>query len=94
MSKVRAHVRVEGRVQGVYFRSYTRRHAESLGVTGWVRNCPDGRVEAIFEGEEKDVRRMVDWCRLGPPGAYVTDVNVQWEPRDKGEFDAFHIRYY
>lgn len=85
---------MEGRVQGVYFRSYTRRQAESLGITGWVRNCPDGQVEAVLEGEEKDVHRMIDWCRLGPPGAYVTDVKVQWEPYDKGEFDSFHIRYY
>ncbi len=76
MSKIRAHVYIEGYVQGVFFRDTTRRRALSLGVTGWVRNLIDGRVEAVFEGEESAVRRMVQFAHEGPPGAVVTHVDV------------------
>lgn len=75
----RARVRVRGRVQGVYFRSDTRDRARSLGVSGWVRNAPDGSVEAVFEGEEERVQSMVAWCRRGPGGARVDEVLVDWE---------------
>jgi acylphosphatase len=75
----RAHVRVLGSVQGVFFRVETRDRARSLGVTGWVRNLPDGAVEAVFEGEGAQVESMVDWCRRGPSGADVHDVDVAWE---------------
>jgi acylphosphatase len=75
----RARVRVRGRVQGVFFRVETRDRARSLGLAGWVRNCPDGTVEAVFEGESERVRSMVDWCRRGPPGATVDSVDVEWE---------------
>ena len=91
MAKGRAHVSVSGRVQGVNFREYTRRQAVRRGVTGWVRNLPDGRVEAIFEGEESDLRSLVEWCRQGPPAASVDRVEVNWEPHT-GEFDSFDIR--
>jgi len=70
---------VDGRVQGVFFRDACRRMAASSGVRGWVRNRPDGRVEAWFEGDPDGVGRMVDWCRQGPPGAQVTDVEVAKE---------------
>lgn len=92
MAKVRAHVFVSGRVQGVFFRYETRRHARRVGVTGWVRNLPDGRVEAIFEGEKEAVDYMIEFCRRGPPAAKVEKVEVIWEPH-KGEFDSFTIRY-
>jgi acylphosphatase len=88
---VRAHVYVSGRVQGVFFRYETKSLADELGVKGWVRNLPDGRVEAVFEGEETLVRRMIDFCRKGPPGARVTGVEIEWEEY-KGEFKGFAIR--
>lgn len=90
--KVRAHVFVTGRVQGVFFRSETRHEAKSRGVKGWVRNTVDGRVEAVFEGEEENVKELVEFCKLGPPGARVTDVTVTWE-KYAGEFRDFEIRY-
>lgn len=75
----RAHVRVQGSVQGVFFRVETRDRARSLGVSGWVRNLPDGAVEAVFEGDDPQVESMVDWCHRGPSGADVHDVDVAWE---------------
>jgi acylphosphatase len=67
---------VSGRVQGVFFRDDCRREAVSAGVAGWVRNRPDGRVEAVFEGEPDAVYRLVSWCRTGPPSARVSEVEV------------------
>ena len=90
--KVRAHVYVSGLVQGVFFRHETRKHASLLGVSGWVRNLPDGRVEALFEGDKEKVDEMLKFCRSGPPGAEVQDAEVAWESW-KGEFRDFHIRY-
>ncbi|MFQ6080308.1 MAG: acylphosphatase [Candidatus Bathyarchaeia archaeon] len=90
--KVRAHVFVSGRVQGVFFRSETRYEANRRNVTGWVRNLPDGRVEAVFEGERGDVEKLIEFCRRGPPGARVTKVQVFWEDH-RGEFKDFRIRY-
>jgi acylphosphatase len=77
---IRSHVLVSGRVQGVFFRDTCRRLAEQHGVAGWVRNLPDGRVEAVFEGPADDVGRLVDWCRKGPRHAMVDHVEVQPEP--------------
>ena len=94
MSKmIRAHVFISGRVQGVFFRANTKRVAEELGVKGWVRNLPDGRVEAVFEGEEESVKKIIEWCHQGPPAARVDKVEVTYEEY-KGEFDNFEIRYY
>jgi len=90
--KVRAHVLVHGRVQGVFFRSETRDEATKYAVSGWVRNLPDGTVEAVFEGEEENVKPLLEFCRRGPPGARVTDVDVTWEYYT-GEFRNFEIRY-
>ena len=70
-------VRVSGRVQGVFFRDSTRRRAESRGVAGWVRNCPDGTVEAWFEGPEDAVGAMVEWARSGPRGASVERMDIE-----------------
>lgn len=89
---VRAHVFVTGRVQGVGFRVHTQMQAQSLGLTGWVRNVWDGRVEAVFEGPAAAVQRAVDWCRRGAPAAHVTNVEVREEPAT-GEFRSFGIRH-
>jgi acylphosphatase len=72
----RARVRVRGAVQGVFFRAEARDRARSLRVAGWVRNVPDGTVEAVFEGDPARVESMIDWCRRGPRGAHVEDVEV------------------
>lgn len=74
------HVHISGRVQGVFFRDFTRQQARTLGVTGWVRNLPDGRVEAVLEGTPDAVERMLDALRAGPPAARVDDIAVSEEP--------------
>ena len=86
--KIRAHVWIEGRVQGVFFRGSAWRMAQNLGITGWIKNRWDGKVEAIFEGEEKAVKKMVDWSRKGPPAAIVEDIQIKWEEWT-GSFDSF-----
>jgi acylphosphatase len=88
----RAHVFVSGKVQGVYFRATTREEARERGVTGWVRNLDDGRVEAVFEGERGDVESMVEFCHEGSSAARVKDVEVEWEDATGG-FGGFEIRY-
>jgi len=90
--KVRAHVFVSGRVQGVFFRHETKLRAIRNNVTGWVRNLPDGRVEAVFEGDKEAVEAMINFCRIGPPGAKVENVEIIWES-PTGEFKDFRIRY-
>ena len=85
---VRAHVYVSGDVQGVSFRWYAIQHARRAGVGGFVRNVPDGRVEAVFEGRQDAVEALIAWCREGPPAARVTGVEVAWEePEGSSEFD-------
>lgn len=89
---IRVSVIVHGRVQGVAFRHYTVARAFDLGVSGWVRNLPDGSVEGLFEGAEPAVNALVDWCRQGPPASLVERVDVRtlaWS----GEFEDFTIRY-
>jgi acylphosphatase len=87
----RAHVFVSGNVQGVFFRYEARERARSRGLSGWVRNLPDGRVEAVFEGLEDPVEAMVEWCREGPRGAEVTDVEaVAEDPEGLQGFDVRH----
>lgn len=90
MVKARAHVFVSGKVQGVFFRQNTKRQAQSRGVFGWVRNLEDGRVEAVFEGEEEAVKAVVEFCRVGPKAAQVSDVAVTWE-NCSNEFQNFNI---
>jgi|Deesub1362A_J573_1020465.scaffolds.fasta_scaffold01197_15 acylphosphatase len=92
MEKKRARVIIRGFVQGVFFRASTRDVARRLGLTGWVRNLPDGSVEAVFEGDEEKVREAVRWCHKGPPGASVRDVDEEWLEY-RGEFNSFDIRY-
>ncbi|MFB6217279.1 MAG: acylphosphatase [Candidatus Aenigmatarchaeota archaeon] len=88
---VRAHVYVSGRVQGVTFRASTRRKARELNIDGWVRNLDDGRVEAVFEGDEDSVKEIVEWCKEGPSAARVDDVEIEWE--DFVGEQGFDIRY-
>ena len=90
--KIRVHLFISGRVQGVFFRHNMRREALKLGVTGWVRNLPDGRVEAVIEGEEEKVEKLVEWAHRGPPLARVDEVKIIREDY-KGEFETFEIIY-
>jgi acylphosphatase len=77
--QIRAHVFISGRVQGVGYRYSTMDEADRLGVHGWVRNLPDGRVEAVFEGSKTVVEEMIRWCHKGPSAAVVKDVAVEYE---------------
>jgi acylphosphatase len=87
--RIRRRIVVSGLVQGVWFRESTRRLAERYGVAGWVRNEPDGTVQALFEGAPEVVARLVDFCRLGPPGAEVERVEVfEEEPEGIAAFDV------
>lgn len=86
----RLEVVVSGRVQGVWFRAATREQAARLGLRGWVRNLPDGQVQAVFEGSEPALASMLAWCRVGPPGARVDAVAVTRAPAT-GELPAFTI---
>jgi acylphosphatase len=88
----RMHVFVSGRVQGVFFRARTRETAQSLKLTGWVRNLYDGRVEAVFEGKDEDIEAMMEWCKKGPPYAIVKQVDAS-EEQSTGEFRDFQISY-
>jgi len=90
--KVRVHILIGGIVQGVFFRSSIRRIAVEIGLFGWVRNLEDGRVEAILEGEEEKVKKIIDFCKKGPPGSDVIDVEINWKPYS-GIFCNFSICY-
>ena len=88
MKPARAHITIEGQVQGVYFRASMVEEASRHGVTGWVRNRSDDTVEAVIEGDKGAVEKLINWCHRGPPDAEVTRVNPTWdEYRD--EFDGF-----
>lgn len=90
--KARIHVFISGRVQGVFFRDHTRRWASSLGLTGWVKNLWDGRVEVVAEGEEKLLHALIARLKEGPPGALVENVDVTWEEY-RAEFTDFRITW-
>jgi acylphosphatase len=91
LQKARVHLKIEGRVQGVYFRASTVAQAQRLGLTGWVMNSYDGAVEIVAEGGRASLEQLEYWCHHGPPGAQVTHVEVQWEqPQDT--FTGFTIR--
>ena len=90
MSDTRAHVFVTGRVQGVSYRANTRDAARDAGVDGWVKNLDDGRVEAVFEGEEESVERMVEWCHEGSPAADVEGVAAEYG--DPEGLSGFEVR--
>jgi acylphosphatase len=91
LDKARVYLKIEGRVQGVYFRASTVAEAQRLGVTGWVMNSYDGSVEVVAEGARASLEQLESWCRHGPPGAQVANLDVQWEqPQDT--FTGFTIR--
>ncbi|OKH15334.1 acylphosphatase [Fischerella major NIES-592] len=86
---IRAHLFISGRVQGVGYRFATVDTASQLGLSGWVRNLPDGRVEAVFEGVQEVVEEMIRWCHQGPPAATVKDVVVEYEkPEGLNRFEV------
>ena len=89
---MRARVIVSGKVQGVYYRQNTMETAKAHGVTGWVRNLTDGRVEAVIEGDEHSVNKVIEWCKQGPPRAEVENVDAKFEVYT-GEFSEFTISY-
>ena len=91
--QTQAHVYISGRVQGVNYRYYTRQRAIELNIYGWVRNMIDGRVEAILQGDESQIMKMLKWCEKGPPSARVVDVEVDWEPPDE-PFSSFEIKFW
>lgn len=88
----RVSVLISGIVQGVNFRRATQMAAQQLGVNGWVRNLPDGRVEACFNGETGAVGELLDWCRNGPPSSRVDNLEIHEEPLD-AEYSGFFIKY-
>jgi acylphosphatase len=91
MAQVARHVRVTGCVQGVFYRAWTREQAQALGVHGWVRNCPDGSVEAHAEGDEQAVEQLVERMRAGPAGASVSELTAEnVEPEDFHNFSVVH----
>lgn len=92
MEAARAHLLVDGRVQGVFYRSFTQHVADRLGLDGWVKNLFDGRVEAVFEGKRPLIEQAIDECRKGPPSSYVSDIHIIWEDYT-GSFHGFEIRY-
>ena len=90
MADIARHVSVTGRVQGVFFRAWMREQASELGVTGWVRNSPDGRDDAHIEGEEGAVQLLIERLHRGPPSAQVEDVHL-WDV-ELFDFDDFEVR--
>jgi len=92
MDTIRAHLIIEGRVQGVWFRDSTRNEATRLNLTGWVKNRFDGSVELVAEGSQEEVKKLIEWCHHGPPGARVTMVHEIKEDYT-GNFDSFRISY-
>jgi len=91
--KTRIHVFVSGVVQGVFFRTTTRRVAKILGIKGWVKNLPDGRVEVVAEGENENIDKLIEFLKQGPSTARVDNLDVK--PEDyRGEFEDFTIRYF
>jgi len=89
---VRVRLLISGDVQGVFFRANTRDRANELGLKGWAKNLPDGRVECVFEGEKEKVERMIEFCREGPPGSRVENAEIKWE-EPKGESGGFEVRF-
>jgi len=90
--KTRAHLFVSGRVQGVSYRWFVFDVAHALNLAGWVKNLPDTRVEAVFEGNREEIEKAILKCRKGPPGSRVADIDVKWENGMEG-LAAFEIRH-
>ena len=90
--KTRAHLFVSGRVQGVSYRWFVSDLAQAMELAGWVKNLPDSRVEAVFEGNREVIEKAIQECRLGPPASRVADIEVMWESGIEG-LDDFEIRH-
>ncbi len=93
MKEARAHLLIEGRVQGVFYRAFTKDLAYNFNLKGWVRNLYDGRVEAVFEGKKELVEQAIKECFKGPPGARVDNIDVKWETHGE-DLKDFSIKYY
>ena len=91
--KEQYHLYLSGRVQGVSFRYYTKKKADGIGVVGWVRNLPDGRVEVVCSGEKEEISKFIKWCQTGPKSARVDSIDLYKEKIDNNYLD-FKIRYY
>lgn len=89
---VRLRIIIYGNVQGVFFRAGVQSEARRLGLRGWVRNLPDGSVEAVAEGERKALEKLLEWCGHGPDGASVSEVRIRWEAAS-GKLAGFRITY-
>lgn len=87
-----AKLKIFGRVQGVFFRDYAQEKARELGLTGWVCNMPDGTVEALVQGEEESIEKMIQWCHEGSPSAKIDDIKIKWGPVDENH-PTFEVRY-
>jgi acylphosphatase len=92
MKTAKAHLFIEGRVQGVFYRAFTRNLAARLGLNGWVRNLYDGRVEALFEGSKELIEQAIQECWKGPAGSSVRNIDASWE-ESSSEYKDFKIRY-
>jgi acylphosphatase len=90
--RARVQLTIRGRVQGVFYRASAAYEAQNLGLTGWVRNCPDGSVEAVAEGDRNKIEDLIAWCRRGPKGARVETVEIKWSAFTR-EFQDFRIRH-
>lgn len=88
---MRKHIFISGRVQGVGFRHFTRKNAEALNIDGWVKNLPDGRVEAVFEGTKENVKEIIDRCRKGPSASRVNNLEVQDTEHKKSTLNGFEV---
>ena len=85
------HLMVSGKVQGVYYRASCLEMAQELGLTGWVKNLSNGNVEILAQGEKEKLEKLIEWCKKGPSGAMVSNINVQWDSIQK-KFNDFHIQ--
>ena len=92
VQETRVHIFVSGLVQGIFFRHNARQKAQELGITGWVRNLADGRVEIVAEGEKQKINDLIEWAERGPSVARVDKLDLEYE-KYKGEFDSFEVRY-
>ncbi len=90
--KKRVKLNIRGKVQGVWFRGSTEKEALKLNIKGWVKNNSDGSVTVVAEGDEEPLKTLIQWCKHGPPGARVDDIEVSWLDY-RGEFETFQIRY-
>lgn len=92
MDECCARLKIHGRVQGVFYRQSTVDMARQMALKGWVRNCPDGSVEALIAGPKNRVLQAIEWCRQGPPAAAVDEIVIDWEAVPQG-LEAFRVRY-